>query len=279
MQPLAVIEAPLSVDLSPLTRHLWAERVVHRVVESGDKQILLLADPADVDRIRELLEDWQNGNLSEPAAQVPVPGGSVVDRLKSTPLTLSLILLLIGVFGWQHISSDWIAWLQNGEALWPDARNQFSTYAELGFWGLWRHTLLHLSFLHLVFNLTWLLVLGRAMERQGEHVAILALFLFCGLSGSVLQWWLAGPAFGGVSGVVYGMTAWTGLRQAKFGVPYGIPKALLGFIVFLMLLTIAGDTLIPGLSGVANGGHLGGLLCGFLLAFVWPVTASARTKE
>jgi len=31
-----------------------------------------------------------------------------------------------------------------------------------------------------------------------------------------------------------------------------------------------GDTLIPGLSGMAHGGHLGGLLAGFLLAVVWP---------
>lgn len=279
MQPLAVLTAPLSTDLSPITSHLWAERIVHRVIEEGDQQILLLADPADVERIRELLEDWQSGELSEPTETVPDPGGSFVARLKSTPLTLSLIVFLIGVFGWQHISNDWISWLKNGEDLWPEGRNQLSTYFELGLWGLWRHTILHLSVLHLVFNLTWILVLAGAMERQKEYLEIVVLLLACGLAGNLLQWWLAGPGFGGISGVVYGMVAWTGLRQAKFGVPYGIPKALLGFIVFLMLLTIAGDTLVPGLSGVANGGHLGGLLCGFLLAFIWPVKSSARNKE
>ena len=79
--------------------------------------------------------------------------------------------------------------------------------------------------------------------------------------------------------MVYGLTAWTGLRQIRFGVPYGIPKALLGFVVFFMLLTITGDTLIPGLSGIANGGHLGGLLCGFLLAFIWPVHSSIKREN
>ena len=279
MQPLAVLTAPLSTDLSPVTSHLWAERIVHRVIEEGDQQILLLADPEDVERIRELLEEWQSGELSEPTEQAPDPGGGFFARLKSTPLTLSLIIFLILVFGWQHVSSDWISWLKNGEDLWPEGRNQLSTYFELGFWGLWRHTILHLSLVHLIFNLTWILVLGGAMERQGERLAMLALLLFCGLSGSVLQWWLSGPGFAGVSGVVYGLTAWTGLRQIRFGVPYGIPRALLGFVVFFMLLTITGDTLIPGLSGIANGGHLGGLLCGFLLAFLWPVKHSARHKE
>lgn len=278
MQPLAVIEAPLSLDLSPLTRHLWAERVVHRVVENGDKQVLLLADPADVERIRELLEDWKNGTLSEPVEQLPEPGTGLLARLLSTPLTLALVVLLTLVFGWQHVSSDWVAWLQNGDALWPEARNQFSTYIELGLWGLWRHTILHLSVLHLVFNLTMLLALGRAMERLGERGAILTLLFACGLTGSLLQWWLSGPGFAGVSGVVYGMAAWTGLRQARYGVPYGIPKALLGVIVFFMLLSITGDTLLPGQSVTANGGHLGGLLCGFLLALLWPVPTSSEPE-
>lgn len=279
MEPLAVLTAPLSTDLSPLTRHLWAERVVHRVVESGDQQILLLANPADVERIRELLEEWRDGELGEPVAVAEKAENSLFTRLKSTPLTLFICVALILVFGWQHVSADWISWLKNGEALWPEGRNQLSTYVQLGLWGLWRHTILHLSLVHLVFNLTWILVLAGAMERQKEHLAILVLFLFCGLSGSVLQWWISGPGFAGVSGVVYGLTAWTGLRQIRFGVPYGIPKALLGFVVFFMLLTITGDTLIPGLSGIANGGHLGGLLCGFLLAFIWPVHSSIKREN
>ena len=37
-----------------------------------------------------------------------------------------------------------------------------------------------------------------------------------------------------------------------------------------MVIMLFGDTVVPGLSGSAHGGHLGGLLCGFLLAVIWP---------
>jgi membrane associated rhomboid family serine protease len=43
-------------------------------------------------------------------------------------------------------------------------------------------------------------------------------------------------------------------------------------MVIFMLITITGETLSPGMTGVANGGHLGGLLCGFLMAILWPVS-------
>ena len=271
MEPIAVLRAPLDVDLSPLTRHLWAEKIVHRVVEDGEQQVLLIADPADASRISELLTQWENHELGAPTP-VPDKGTSgLSEKIKSSPLTVVLLLLVAGVFVWQHLNTEWTTWLQNSEALWPDGRNQLSTYSAMSLWDIWRPTLLHFSVMHLLFNALWVWVFAGAMERAGERTAILALLLFCGLSGNLLQWWLAGPAFGGISGVVYGLAGWTGLRQQRYGIPYGIPPALLGVMVFLMLLTLFGDTLMPGLSGMAHGGHLGGLLCGLLLALLWPV--------
>ncbi|MBN57284.1 MAG: rhomboid family intramembrane serine protease [Thalassolituus sp.] len=269
MQPLAVLSAPLETDLSPLTRHLWSEKIVHRVVEEGNQQVLLIADPDDIDRIKELLDDWREGSLPEPEP-VTTSGTSIVQRLAAVPLTVGLMLLVVGVFGWQHLSNDWHGWLENSQALWPDARNQLSTYLNMSFWEIWRPTLLHFSVMHLLFNSLWVWVLAGAMERQGERFGILALLILCGVSGNLLQWWLAGPAFGGISGVVYGLAAWTGLRQYRYKIQYGIPPALLGVMIFFMVIMLFGDTVVPGLSGSAHGGHLGGLLCGFLLAVIWP---------
>ena len=270
-QAIPVLSAPLAADLSPLTKHLWAEKIAHRVIEEGDQQLLLVADPADVERIGELLRQWDNGELGEPqVVQTSNPDG-LLQRAMRMPLTVSLILLLAAVFGWQHISPEWHTWLQANAQLWPDARNSVSTYLNMGFWELWRPTLLHFSTLHLLSNVLWIWVFAGAMERIGERGPILAVLLFSGLAGNVLQWWLAGPAFGGASGAVYGLAAWTGLRQTRFKVPYGIPPALLGIMIMFMLFTIVGDTVFPGLSGTANGGHLGGLLCGFLMAMLWPL--------
>ena len=276
MEPIVVLSAPLETDLSPLTRHLWALRIVHRVVEQNGEQILLLADPRDIPRVKDLYEQWQTGLLSEPVESA-APGPGMVQKLLAVPLTLTIVLLLIAVFGWQQVSNGWHSWLTVGQGLWPQERNLPGTYTDMGVWALWRQTLLHFSAFHLISNALWIWIFAGAMERIGERTAILALFLFCGLSGNVLQWWYAGPAFGGASGFVYGLAAWTVLRQTRFKVPYGVPPAVLGMMVIFMLITITSDSFVPGLSGVANGGHLGGLLCGFLLAFIWPVHA-ARTQ-
>lgn len=271
MEPIAVLSTPLTTDLSPLTRHLWARRIVHRVIENGDEQVLWIVNPADVEPIQSLLEQWRNGQLSEPEGTVSVTGPSLLDRIKSAPLTSVLVLALVLIFGWQHISDGWHSWLSENCALWPSQRMMLSTYIDIGFWELWRHTLLHFSAFHLISNVLWVWIFAGAMERVGERVAIIALFIFCGLAGNVMQWWLAGPSFGGVSGVVYGLAAWTVLRQTRYKVPYGVPPAVLVIMVVFMLITITGETIAPGITGVANGGHLGGLLCGFLMAFLWPV--------
>lgn len=271
MEPIAVLSTPLTTDLSPLTRHLWARRIVHRVIENGNEQVLWIVNPADVEPIQSLLEQWRNGQLSEPEGTVSVTGPSLLDRIKSAPLTSVLVLALVLIFGWQHISDGWHSWLSENSALWPSQRMMLSTYIDIGFWELWRHTLLHFSAFHLISNVLWVWIFAGAMERVGERVAIIALFIFCGLAGNVMQWWLAGPSFGGVSGVVYGLAAWTVLRQTRYKVPYGVPPAVLVIMVVFMLITITGETIAPGITGVANGGYLGGLLCGFLMAFLWPV--------
>ncbi|MDF1763922.1 MAG: rhomboid family intramembrane serine protease [Oleibacter sp.] len=285
MKPIAVISAPLSTDLSPLTQHLWAKRIVHRVVEevptetSPGEQILLIANPNDLPKIEELLQQWRDGTLAAPSGVSSQGKRDLIQRARQVPLTLGIILALAAIFFWQQVSNDWLSWLQQGQTLWPDFRNNLATYQALGIWGLWRPTILHFSAVHLLMNLLWIWILAGAIERQKEYVALVSLFILCGLAGNLLQWWIAGPAFGGVSGVVYGLTAWIGLRQARYHVPYGVPSAILGIMVFFMVLTIAGDSLVPGMSGIANGGHLGGLLCGFLLAILWPVSFKADLSK
>ncbi len=270
MQPVLVLVAEPGVDLSPLTRHLWAERVAHRVIEQDGRQCLYVADPADAGRVKVWFEQWQAGELQEPLPEAVQPG--IQQMLLSwlqTPVSMVFLLLFAAVFVWMHFSTGWQSWLETGAEYWPQQRFDPAVYLDIGLWALWRPTLLHFSFLHLLFNGLWWWILARPIERLDGVLPLLLLTLACGLGGNVLQWWYAGPSFGGVSGVTLGMLGWVGLRLRK--VPYPVPRMLLPVMVGWTVISIALDTMMPGTSVVAHGAHIGGLLTGFLLAAVWPV--------
>lgn len=278
MAAILVLVAKNDVDLSPLTRHLWAERIAHRVVEQDGEQMLYLADEADAQRVRQWYEEWRDGSLTEPLATPVQPAfQQALLSWLSTPVSVLILLLLIAVFGWMHLSDSWQDWLTMGQQYWPQERFNPAVYADIGLWALWRPTLLHFSVMHIVFNGLWWWILARRIERLDGIAALLALTFFCGLLGNMVQWWYAGPSFGGVSGVTMGMLGWVGLRLRR--VPYQVPKALLPVMVGWLLLTIGADTLVPGLSATAHGAHIGGLLTGFLLALIWPVKQFQRGSD
>lgn len=275
---LLVLVAPAGADLSPLTQHLWAEKIAHRVVEHQGEQMLYLADEADEPRVRALFDAWREGQLIAPAVEPsqPVFFQFLLNAL-ATPLTLAGLLLFIAVFIWMRVSDSWIVWLTMGAEYWPDQRFSIAAYSAIGLWDFWRPTLLHFSLLHLLFNGTWWWVLGRRIEQCDGRLAMLAIILLCGLAGNIAQWWYAGPAFGGASGVTMGMMAWVGLRMKR--VPYGLPKALLPVMVAWLLLELTADTMIPGLTSTAHGAHIGGLLAGFAMAALWPAAKQYSTDS
>lgn len=272
MSAIPVLIVPLDTDLSPLTRHLWSKSVVHRVIEQDNKQVLLLANPNDIEEVKSLLEEWQTLGLEKPKVEHKSSFPGILIAIQQAPLTVFFILVFGLFYLYQQISQDWYSWTSSGAGLWPDQRNDISTYLELGLWGIWRHTLLHFGLVHILSNLFWMWIFGRALEAKKERTGFIALMLFCGLIGNILQWWLSGPSFGGVSGVVYGLAAWVWLRQTRYRLDYGIPSSLMLVMVVFILISITSDTLMPGLLNFGNGAHLGGLLTGLLLAFIWPVT-------
>ena len=276
MPPILILEADAGLDLAPLTQKLWAERIPHRVVmnEAG-RQCLLLADAADVPRVQEWLQHWQQGDIQQRPAQ-PVQPGSLPLWLTvfATPVSSVILLGLVVFFGWMQVSTDWHSWLQAGAEFWPQQRFSWQPYATLGLWELWRPVLLHFSLVHLLFNGLWWWILARRVEQLDGWLALLALLLLCGWLGNAIQWWYAGPAFGGLSGVTMGLLGWVGIRLRR--VPYALPTMLLPVMVGWLLLTLGADTLVPGLSGTAHGAHFGGLITGMLLGLIWPVATQFK---
>lgn len=127
------------------------------------------------------------------------------------------------------------------------------------FWRVFTPSLLHFSAMHIIFNLLWWWYLGGKIETRIGTAPLLILLLVAGTLPNIIQYYVSGPHFGGLSGVVYAVAGYTwvmGMRKPAAGI--GLPPSYMGFMLIWLAL---GFTDVLGIS-VANGAHIGGLIIG-----------------
>ncbi len=269
-QPVILANFNLHVDLRIITSHLWLEGIAHRVVEQEQQQVLILADIKDLPKATVLFKRWQAGEL-QLANPAPISANKnlLVNAMK-TPLTLFGALLLVAFFLWQQVDEYWYNWLPLGEFFWPNLRNNPRVILELGFLPVWRLSLLHFSFVHLLFNLMWWWILGQRIEQQDGRIYFLILIVAAGYLGNLAQWWLTGPAFGGASGITMAMLGWVGWRQLNHKQNYQLPTLLLPIMLGWILFSLFAEQLTGMNTKTAHGAHIAGLVTGLLLAMIVP---------
>lgn len=121
---------------------------------------------------------------------------------------------------------------------------------------------LHFSMLHIVFNVFWWWYLGGRFERYYGSKWLILAFLFCALVSNTSQFFESGPAFGGLSGVVYGlfgMAAVLGWQNPRH--PLFLPS---GLIIFMLGWLVLGYTDLLWVN-IANTAHTAGLVSGLLV--------------
>lgn len=137
-------------------------------------------------------------------------------------------------------------------------------------WRLLTYAFLHGSVLHLLVNLGSLLSLGPMLERSLGSVRFLALYTITALGsglGTCLLYEPVQPVVGG-SGALFGMLGCGLAINMRAGrhlldfLSFEGPRQLIGTIV----VNLAIGFLLPYIS---NTGHLGGLVTGFVVTFLW----------
>ncbi|NLB65005.1 MAG: rhomboid family intramembrane serine protease [Lentisphaerae bacterium] len=131
-------------------------------------------------------------------------------------------------------------------------------------WRLFTPIFLHFTWWHLLFNLLWLQDLGQVLEARIGTARYAGAILLMALVSNLAQFFLGGPYFGGMSGVVYGLFGYLWVRNRldpRFGVMIS-PLAGGMLMVFLAMGMF-------GLVGpTANAAHFSGLMAGAALGWL-----------
>lgn len=282
---MRVIETTLDDDLSVFSRYLWQQRVPHRIFEERGMQVVEVTDAAQSDTVSGAYQAWKSGSLQlralpQPAA-VRARGDWRRALLRYPGLTL-LITLACAAFPFSlpladgHLSEigRWLTIVDPQRApptLW-------ALLAEGRIWRWFTPVLLHFSVLHLAFNCAVTIELGRRVEGElrasGFWLVVLTLSVVSNLGQYASG---AGPLFGGLSGVAYGLLGFVlVMARRRPGVfAWRLPQGVaLGLLAFLVLFS-TGVTESFGLF-VANAAHWFGLAAGAGLALLWPVAPGER---
>lgn len=128
---------------------------------------------------------------------------------------------------------------------------------------------LHFGIQHLFYNMLVLLFLGDTLEKLAGKLRFLVIYMVGGVAGNI------------VSVIFDYMTEDYAISAGASGAIFAVIGALVGVVVLnrgripeytgKRLMLMAGLSVLQGLtaSGVDNCAHIGGMLCGFLLAMLF----------
>lgn len=133
------------------------------------------------------------------------------DHMASYPVTLTLIVLSVVVFVVSLSKSSSLlgslSFSQDAYSVLLGQKN-FSEIARGQLWRLVTPAFIHGGLFHLFFNMVLLWQLGRAFELAFSSLRFLGFFLGVCVFSHTAYYLVAGPNFGGMSGVIYGLVGY-----------------------------------------------------------------------
>ena len=232
---------------------IWLEDSQY-LVEALAELNLFLANPYDE---KYQAASWKVAESRTAKFHYGSPGLLTIIKSQAGPFSLSVMIAAIVIYGL------WLLGLQQ-----PVFHLFHFPLMDGDEWQLWRffsHALIHFSTLHIIFNCLWWWILGGKLERHSGSFKLVQVFLLSALISGFAQFWLHGPNFGGLSGVVYALLGyiwWMGWLAPQRGL--SVPR---GYVVFMLVWLVLGFTQPFGMA-IANMAHLFGLFSGCALALI-----------
>ncbi|QJR81039.1 rhomboid family intramembrane serine protease GlpG [Alteromonas pelagimontana] len=255
---------------------------VQSPVSSGE-YVVLLQEQSDIDAARVVCDDfirqpnhpkyqqaaWQNG---ESVILTRGSGYSFAGLMrwgKLAPLTALVLFTCTAIFALSLLGLfEPLARVLMMQPL-PVLMNSHE------WWRLLGPAFIHFSALHFIFNMLWWSMLGSQIEQKLGLSMLLLVLLISAIVSNVAQVVVSGPAFGGLSGVVYallGFIWWIGWLKPGWGL--ALPKSIIGFMLVWLVIGYA-DLLWVNM---ANTAHTVGLISGCALAGILSVGSDRRGR-
>ncbi len=273
MNWIAVRYFPLEQDLSALSGYLRERGLQHRITEEDGQQCLAVLDAAVIPSLQDFLGQYAQGQveLQEVAASTTQTVRSeltLLEQAAQVPVVISLIILsaLGTLVAGTPLGNYFSFQVYTGTYFIPLAES----LARGEIWRLLTPAFLHFGIFHVLFNSLWMWDLGRRLEFFLGRWHFLLFFIVTAVAANIAQYiWSGSANFGGMSGVVYALVGFIAVRQRLAPHPLvTVPSALIGFMLFWLVLCMTGvvDYFIVG--SVGNAAHVGGLVAGCVYAFL-----------
>ena len=181
------------------------------------------------------------------------------------PLTYALIFICAVVFvmtrfgeNFEPVESLWFSHYSSQGSLWERVL-EAPEWRQGEVWRFLTPIFIHLGVLHIFFNMLWLADLGSMIESRQSTLLLARLVLLLGIASNMVQYTVTGHgAFGGMSGVVYGLIGYMWMR-GKYDPACGLrlhPQTVITAMIWFFVC-------FAGVVGpIANGAHAGGLIVG-----------------
>ncbi len=250
----------------------------HFAAEQSHPHQILLKDAADYVQAKQIADEflqnpsdkrYQQSAWEQGKTATSSPGLGAINwetwfaQMRSAPFCTAILLACIVTFISMFFHLSWVSQLRIQPLIILKHTHEW--------WRLLGPAFLHFGALHIVFNLLWWWLLGGAIERTFGSSMLAGIFLVTALVSNIGQLLVSGPAFGGLSGVVYGVLGfvwWCGWLRPQWGL--GLPKSMVGFMLIWLVLGYA-DVLWISMANTAHTlGLVSGCACALLLSQFTP---------
>lgn len=196
---------------------------------------------------------------------------------ESLPVTAKAQLLkLYETPFWNGFYDQFANWLsQKGAAVSVDAP-LFEKIRQGEIWRLFSPILLHANLLHLIFNMLWIVILGRQLEQKIGSLRYILFILLSAAFSNTMQYLMSGIFFVGISGVICAMITFIWFRQRSAPWEgYQLAPSTMGFFVAYVLFFVSLEVIsllaqaffnVSYPVTMANTAHVMGALAGYVLS-------------